>query len=146
MSIELSATMNFEDDGNVSAAVTLSFITKDQAYAFLALAEDFKKKALDEKAGKTKPKKKTAAKTVKEVAEEPAAAAEVKTETYESSEGRVILRFDINEGHKVQVKKIIFHGNAFFSDKKLRKQMKEIKEDRWWRGADFDKEKYAEDY
>ncbi|MBN1349933.1 outer membrane protein assembly factor BamA [candidate division KSB1 bacterium] len=71
--------------------------------------------------------------------------ADIKTETYESSDGKVILRFNMKEGHKVQVEKIIFHGNEHFSDGKLRKQMKEIKEDRWWRGADFDKEKYAED-
>lgn len=71
--------------------------------------------------------------------------ANIQTETYASSEGKVILRFNIKEGHKVQVKKIIFHGNEHFSDGKLRKQMKKIKEDRWWRGADFDREKYEED-
>lgn len=73
--------------------------------------------------------------------------ADVQTETFESTKekGRVILRFKIKEGNKVQVKKIIFHGNNAFSDSKLRKQMKEIREDKWWRGADFDEEKYAED-
>jgi len=60
-------------------------------------------------------------------------------------EDRVILRLKINEGNKVQVKKIRFFGNEHFSDGKLRKQMKETKEDRWWRGADFDQEKYEED-
>lgn len=60
-------------------------------------------------------------------------------------ENRVILRLKIEEGHKVQVKKIDFFGNENFSDGKLRKQMKETKEDRWWRGADFDKEQYEED-
>lgn len=58
---------------------------------------------------------------------------------------RVVVRFKINEGNKVQVKKIRFHGNTAFSDKKLRKQMKETKEDTWWRGADFDPNKYRED-
>lgn len=66
--------------------------------------------------------------------------------TYDAeSEGKVILRFKIKEGNKVQVKKINFLGNEHFSDGKLRKQMKEIKEDRWWRGADFDQEKFDED-
>lgn len=60
-------------------------------------------------------------------------------------EGRQILRFNIKEGNKVQVKKINFFGNETFKDGKLRKQMKEIKEDKWWRGADFDREKFEED-
>ncbi len=58
---------------------------------------------------------------------------------------RVIVRFYMNEGKKVQVEKINFYGNTAFSDKKLKKSFKEIKEDRWWRGADFDREKYDED-
>ena len=58
---------------------------------------------------------------------------------------RVIVRFSFDEGQKVQVEKINFIGNETFSDKKLRKQFKEIKEDTWWRGADFDQKKYEED-
>jgi len=71
----------------------------------------------------------------------------VQPETFKSTKekNRVILRFDITERNKVQVKKINFRGNEAFADGKLRKQMKEIKEDRWWRGADFDEEKFAED-
>ncbi len=72
--------------------------------------------------------------------------AEITPETYDSEkEGKVILRLKIKEGNKVQVKKINFFGNDNFSDGKLRKQFKEIKEDRWWRGADFNREKYRED-
>ena len=72
--------------------------------------------------------------------------AEITPETYDSEkDGKVILRLKIKEGNKVQVKKINFFGNDNFSDGKLRKQFKEIKEDRWWRGADFDREKYRED-
>lgn len=72
--------------------------------------------------------------------------ASITPETYDSeSEGKVILRLKIKEGNKVQIKKINFVGNASFSDGKLRKQMKETKEDRWWRGADFKKDKYEED-
>ncbi len=72
--------------------------------------------------------------------------AEITPETYDSeSEGKVILRFNIKEGNKVQVKKINFEGNANFSDGKLRKQLKETKEDRWWRGADFNRKEFEED-
>jgi len=72
--------------------------------------------------------------------------AEITPETYDSEkEGKVILRLRIKEGNKVQVEKINFFGNENFTDGKLRKQFKETKEDRWWRGADFDREKYHED-
>ncbi len=67
-------------------------------------------------------------------------------ETYESDEeGRAVLQISINEGQKVQIKRIQFFGNEAFDDNTLRKQMKETKEDRWWRGADFDKEEYEND-
>ena len=72
--------------------------------------------------------------------------AEITPETYDSDkEGKVILAFKIKEGNKVQIKKINFSGNEHFSDGKLRKQMKKTKEDRWWRGADFDRKKFDED-
>ena len=72
--------------------------------------------------------------------------ADIESVTFNAEkEGRVILRLKINEGNKVQVKKINFFGNEEFSDGKVRKQMEETKEDRWWRGADFDQEKYDED-
>ncbi len=58
---------------------------------------------------------------------------------------RVVVRFFFDEGKKVQVEKINFYGNNSFSDGKLKKQFKKTKEDRWWRGADFDREKYNED-
>jgi outer membrane protein insertion porin family len=58
---------------------------------------------------------------------------------------RVIVRFLFDEGKKVQVERIRFFGNQAFNDGKLRKQFKEIKEDKWWRSADFDREKYEED-
>lgn len=58
---------------------------------------------------------------------------------------RVIVRFVFNEGKKVQVERIRFFGNKALSDGKLRKQFEEIKEDKWWRSADFDREKYDED-
>ena len=73
--------------------------------------------------------------------------AEINTETFDSKEkeGRAIVRITIDEGKKVQIKRITFYGNEAFKESKLCKQMKETKEDRWWRGADFDKKKYQED-
>lgn len=72
--------------------------------------------------------------------------AEIKTDTLPGPrKGRVIAKFDIDEGKKVQIKRIRFFGNTEFEDSKLRKQMKKIKEDRWWRSADFDKEEFDED-
>jgi len=72
--------------------------------------------------------------------------AEVRGDTLPSEHpDRVILSLTIDEGKKVQIKRIQFFGNAFFKDSKVRKQMKKTKEDRWWRGADFDQEEYIED-
>ncbi len=72
--------------------------------------------------------------------------AEIKTST-EEIEGtdRVNIIIDIDEGSKVQIQAINFYGNETFDSGKLRKQMKKTKEDKWWRGADFDREKYEED-
>lgn len=70
---------------------------------------------------------------------------EIATESVESKGNRVVLRVDIDEGRKVQIKRIQFFGNQAFSDKKLRKQMKKTKENRFWGGGDFDREKYGED-
>ncbi len=72
--------------------------------------------------------------------------AQVDAESFESEkEKRVVLKVEIREGKKVQVKRIQFFGNNVFVDKKLQKQMKKTKEDRWWRGADFNKKEYDED-
>ncbi len=71
---------------------------------------------------------------------------EITPETYDSEkEGKAILKLNIKEGNKVQVEKINFLGNENFSDGKLRKQMKKTKEDRWWRGADFNRKEFEED-
>jgi len=59
--------------------------------------------------------------------------------------GRALLQFTIKEGEKVQIRRIRFFGNTAFADGKLKKQMKKTKEDTWWRGADFNREKYEED-
>ena len=56
-------------------------------------------------------------------------------------EGNIPLTFKIVEGRKVNLKKIRFHGNDNFTNKQLRKQMKETKQDGWWFGGG----KYKED-
>ena len=62
------------------------------------------------------------------------------------SEGRVPLTFKVREGRKVNLKRISFEGNANVSDRKLRKQMEETKQDGWWfGGGKFSQEKYPED-
>ena len=72
--------------------------------------------------------------------------ARITADTYRSeTEGRVVLQVKIQEGNKVQIKRIRFFGNQHIPDGKLRKQLKKTKEDRWWRGGDFDKELYEED-
>ncbi len=72
--------------------------------------------------------------------------AEITAETYDAEkDGKTILTFNIKEGEKVQIKKINFEGNEHISDSKLRKQMKKTKEDRWWRGADFNRKEYEKD-
>ncbi len=72
--------------------------------------------------------------------------AEINTNVYEAEmEGLAVLRITIDEGEKVQIERIRFFGNTIFKDKKLRKQMEDTKENRWWGGGDFDKEKYKKD-
>lgn len=60
------------------------------------------------------------------------------------SPGEVILKFNIEEGKKVKIKKIYVEGNLAFSDKKIKKNMKN-KEDSFWRSGDFKPEKFDED-
>ncbi|RMF66679.1 MAG: outer membrane protein assembly factor BamA [Calditrichaeota bacterium] len=64
-----------------------------------------------------------------------------------SQEDKVVLRFKIKEGNKVTIEGIHFHGNQAFSDKKLRKQLKDTKENGFlfFGGGDFDAKKYQED-
>ncbi len=64
-----------------------------------------------------------------------------------ASPGKRILRLNIDEGNKVVIEGIRFHGNANFSNKKLRKQLKDTEENGFlfFGGGDFDSEKYQED-
>src|SRR2546426_3299470 len=54
--------------------------------------------------------------------------AEVNYETTDVPPNSKLITFVINEGPKVKVSKINFHGNTLFSDKELRKSMKYIKQ------------------
>ncbi len=57
------------------------------------------------------------------------------------------LKIDINEGNRVKIGKIIFNGNENISDRKLRKVLKDTKQQRWyffWRSS-FDENKFKDD-
>jgi outer membrane protein insertion porin family len=57
--------------------------------------------------------------------------------------------FTINEGNKVVIEKIRFHGNKAFNDKKLRGAFQETNQNSWWRKIfgqpKLENDKYAED-
>jgi outer membrane protein insertion porin family len=62
--------------------------------------------------------------------------------------GRVVLSLDIDEGPKVKVDRIRFHGNKVYDDGDLRGEMKETSERAWWKfwsSSKFDKKKYKDD-
>ncbi len=71
--------------------------------------------------------------------------AKVNIDTLPAARNRINLKVSIEEGNEVQVEKIRFHGNEFFEEDDLRGAMEEIKEDRWWRSADFDPKKFKQD-
>lgn len=61
---------------------------------------------------------------------------------------RVLLKFNIEEGPKVIVRKIEFNGNNAFSDGKLRGAFDETEESKWWKfwsRAKLNKELYKKD-
>ncbi len=62
--------------------------------------------------------------------------------------GRVALKINIDEGPKVKVENIRFHGNKQYDDGDLKSEMKETNERYWWKfwqTNKFDKKKYKED-
>ncbi len=71
--------------------------------------------------------------------------AKVNIDTVKSGDNRVMAKINIQEGKKVQVRRIRVLGTEQLDPKDVRKAFKKIKEKRWWRGADFDREKYEED-
>lgn len=68
---------------------------------------------------------------------------ETRTEEVEDTEDRVRLVFEIDPGKRLEVKDIEFQGNESFSDRKLRKKIKPLKEDAWWKI--FGKKVYKKD-
>ena len=83
--------------------------------------------------------------------------AEIRSEVNDSGEKSKLFKgkgssitkdiiFYIDEGHKVKLKTIEFEGNTVFSDFKLRRVLKETKQQRWylfWRSS-FEKDKFEE--
>lgn len=60
--------------------------------------------------------------------------AEIEPSTFESEkENARGVKFVITENKKVSVGGIIFNGNTQLSDRKLKKKMEKIKEERWWK-------------
>ncbi len=57
---------------------------------------------------------------------------ETEVEMDEKLENRARLIFKIDPGKRLEVKEINFEGNTEFSDKKLRKQLKPLKQDAWY--------------
>lgn len=56
--------------------------------------------------------------------------AKSKTDTVRN---RVTVTFNIDPGERLEIKDINFAGNKSYSDRRLRKALSEIKEDRWWK-------------
>ncbi len=66
-----------------------------------------------------------------------------------TGDNRVKAIFTIQEGNKVVIEKIRFHGNAAFKEGKLRGVLKETTQNSWWRKIfgqpKLDKDKFEED-
>lgn len=58
---------------------------------------------------------------------------ETSVKEVEETQDRVRLIFDIDPGQRIEIKDIIFNGNEAFSDRKLRRKIKPLKEDAWWK-------------
>ncbi|MCF7804608.1 MAG: outer membrane protein assembly factor BamA [Candidatus Marinimicrobia bacterium] len=51
----------------------------------------------------------------------------------EDRQNYVNLTYTIDEGKKVKIQDITFHGNDHIAERKLRGQMEKVKEQRWWK-------------
>lgn len=58
---------------------------------------------------------------------------ETNIKSSEKLENRARLIFKIDAGERLEIKDIKFEGNKEFSDRKLTKKMKPLKEDKWWK-------------
>lgn len=66
-----------------------------------------------------------------------------RTKKIKGTEDRVRLIFEIDPGQRLEIQDIEFIGNEAFSDRKLRRKIKPVKEDAWWKI--FGKKVYKED-
>lgn len=74
--------------------------------------------------------------------------ASVDVQREETAQNTVNIEFAVDKGARVEVKDIEFVGNEEVDGTKLRKRMKETKQDTWWRfwsRATFDRKEYEED-
>ena len=65
-----------------------------------------------------------------------------------AGDNAVRLEFVVDRGPKVEIGEVDIEGNQLVSDSRLRRQMKETKEDRWWRfwkSATFERDEYEQD-
>ncbi|MEX1010778.1 MAG: outer membrane protein assembly factor BamA [Balneolaceae bacterium] len=58
---------------------------------------------------------------------------EVSSELTDEARNRVTLTFHVDTGERLKVRRIQFQGNEEFSDRRLRRALETIKQDRWWR-------------
>ncbi|MDR8389789.1 outer membrane protein assembly factor BamA [Aliifodinibius sp. S!AR15-10] len=58
---------------------------------------------------------------------------DVSTSEPDTVRNRVTMYFDIDPGERLEIKDIRFEGNDQYDEKKLRKTLDTIKEDRWWK-------------
>ncbi len=74
--------------------------------------------------------------------------AEVNVQRTVGDDGRVSLVFDVDKGERLEVIDVRFSGNEVFSERTLRKRLKNTPENRWWRfwsRETFDEEAFDED-
>ncbi|MDX1438361.1 MAG: outer membrane protein assembly factor BamA [Rubricoccaceae bacterium] len=73
---------------------------------------------------------------------------EIEVDQTTNEDGRVDLVFNVTKGNQVEVQDVRFFGNEAFGEGKLRKQLDNTPENRWWRfwgGETFDDELFEED-
>ncbi|MBU2505910.1 MAG: outer membrane protein assembly factor BamA [Bacteroidetes bacterium] len=61
---------------------------------------------------------------------------------------RILLKYKIEEGEEVEVRKISFTGNAAFEDGDLKDEFEETSESKWWKfwsSSTFNREEYTKD-
>lgn len=65
----------------------------------------------------------------------------------DTANNRIKIELDINKGKRLEIKRIHFYGAKAFSQRKLRKELKGVKQDAWWRiftKAVFKKSKFSD--